>query len=290
MKQAYLILAHTNFKQLGLLCRALDYPHNDIYIHVDKKSKQFNSETLPKLKYSHIYITERIPVYWGTISQIEAELILFKSAYRSNNHYKYYHLISGEDYPIKSQDYIYNYFKNNNCNYLECSPDRENLRLRRVKYFHLNVHKEHHLIFGILRRMDKVSCLFQRLIGVDRLRDNQFDVWYGANWCSLQENFVRVLLVNESWIRKTFSRSLCGDELYKQIILKKYAENLELSSPIPTYKYALMRDIDWDRGQPYVWGKSDLDELINSPFLFARKFDDSGSEMLEKLLKLNKDS
>lgn len=36
--------------------------------------------------------------------------------------------------------------------------------------------------------------------------------------------------------------------------------------------HAIMRKIDWNRGKPYVWLIQDYDELINSEFLFARKF------------------
>ena len=36
-----------------------------------------------------------------------------------------------------------------------------------------------------------------------------------------------------------------------------------------------MRKIDWERGNPYVWHEKDYDELINSEYLFARKFDEN---------------
>lgn len=37
MKHAYLIVAHTDFKILERLLDLLDYPGNDIYVHIDKK-------------------------------------------------------------------------------------------------------------------------------------------------------------------------------------------------------------------------------------------------------------
>ena len=36
---------------------------------------------------------------------------------------------------------------------------------------------------------------------------------------------------------------------------------------------ACMRYIDWNRGKPYTWLADDFNELINSNYLFARKFD-----------------
>ena len=34
-----------------------------------------------------------------------------------------------------------------------------------------------------------------------------------------------------------------------------------------------MREIDWKRGNPYIWQISDLEYLKTSPKLFVRKFD-----------------
>ena len=38
-----------------------------------------------------------------------------------------------------------------------------------------------------------------------------------------------------------------------------------------------MRYIDWNRGKPYTWGQEpgDLKALLESPYLFARKFDEN---------------
>lgn len=35
---------------------------------------------------------------------------------------------------------------------------------------------------------------------------------------------------------------------------------------------AILRYIDWTRGNPYVWKIDDVEELLASNFLFARKF------------------
>lgn len=38
MKNAYLIMVHTNLSQLKKLLKTIDTEDNDIYIHIDKKS------------------------------------------------------------------------------------------------------------------------------------------------------------------------------------------------------------------------------------------------------------
>lgn len=58
MKHAYLILAHSNFDQLQILLNLLDYPDNDFFIHIDKKSKL---PQMPfKTKYSHVNMYHEI--------------------------------------------------------------------------------------------------------------------------------------------------------------------------------------------------------------------------------------
>ena len=48
-----------------------------------------------------------------------------------------------------------------------------------------------------------------------------------------------------------------------------------------------MRYIDWKRGKPYTWGQkeNDFDELMNSPYMFARKFDETHMEIVEKIFE-----
>ena len=110
-KHAYLIIAHNNFNQLKKLIELLDYEENDIYIHLDKKSK-LNVEELKKyVKKSKLIFTKRIKVSWGGFSLVQSELILLKASVKEN--YMYYHLISGADLPIKSMKEIHEFFEEN---------------------------------------------------------------------------------------------------------------------------------------------------------------------------------
>ena len=62
------------------------------------------------IEKSHLYFTQnRISVVWGDFSQIECELTLFTEATQKNN-YDYFHLISGVDVVIKSQNEIHKFF------------------------------------------------------------------------------------------------------------------------------------------------------------------------------------
>lgn len=48
---------------------------------------------------------------------------------------------------------------------------------------------------------------------------------------------------------------------------------------------AALREIDWQRGTPYVWRNSDFDYLINSDCMFARKFDvNIDNEIIQRII------
>ena len=114
MKHAYLIIAHNEPEILKRLLNLLDDQRNDIYLHVDKKSEAlYNLFKVHSLRLSRLYVLEdRVNIKWGDVSQIKAELLLFEKAVR-NERYAYLHLISGVDFPIKTQDYIHEFFNSN---------------------------------------------------------------------------------------------------------------------------------------------------------------------------------
>ena len=110
MKHAYLIIAHNEFEILKRLIQALDDERNDIYIHFDRKLNHY-----PDCRTSYAKLTfleERMDVRWGDISVVDAEFALFDEAYRRGE-YSYYHLLSGVDIPLKTQNYIHRFFEKN---------------------------------------------------------------------------------------------------------------------------------------------------------------------------------
>ena len=83
----------------------LDDERNDIYLHIDKKVVLGSLEQdLFRLAKARLFVLEqRLDVRWGDISVVKAELLLLETA-SMKGPYDYYHLLSGVDLPIKSQD------------------------------------------------------------------------------------------------------------------------------------------------------------------------------------------
>lgn len=68
MKQAYLIIAHKDDFTFRTLISMLDDENNDIFIHMDKKNKDYKeNETIGIIKKSKVYHTARLSVAWGGV-------------------------------------------------------------------------------------------------------------------------------------------------------------------------------------------------------------------------------
>ncbi|WP_016896804.1 beta-1,6-N-acetylglucosaminyltransferase [Aerococcus viridans] len=281
-KHAYLILAHKNDFTFQTLLKSLDSPNNDLYIHMDKKVEDYDINTTNKLiKFSNIIHTKRTNVQWGGYSGINAEMILFEESYKSNIDYSFFHLISGEDLPIKPIEEIYKFFeKNLGKNFIRFQSLNFSYSYR-VKYYYFTQD-----IFGrkkINSIINKISLKLQKIFRVNR--NNNINFQKGTNWLSITRELVGYILINKKWIEETFKFSFCGDELFIQTLVfnSKFKETLYYNN-YNNNLTSIMRYIDWDRGEPYVFQKRDFDDLVSKPYLFARKFDSKIDSEIIKMI------
>lgn len=273
MKNAYMIMAHTNFKQLGLLISLLDNCDNELFIHVDARAKGLDAAKLKDCaSQSPVHFIRRRKVTWGGYSQIACELDLIEAA--ANTSHDYYHLLSGQDLPIKSNheiaEYLYQHDGTEFVGIKECGRDG-NLSegvIDRVRYYHplQDVVGRHD------HKLEVVGTGIQRTLHVDRLHGNSAKIAKGCNWFSITENFARYVLLQMDYIRQTFSSSLCADELFLQTVFANSPFGSEAKSVLDS-NFAALRLIDWKRGSPWIFRADDLAMIQQSPCLFARKFD-----------------
>lgn len=295
-KHAYLIIAHNNWKQLSLLLSVLDDERNDIYIHIDKKSKNVPIDSLRKsVKKSKLHIYRKFKIYWGHFSQVECELYLFEKT--SKNKYFRYHLISGADLPIKSQDYIHDFFeKNADYEFVHYDTeerlknDHEIGRRTRIYHFLQKYRRRYKINFinEIFTFLERILLLIQIICHVDRLRNSKMKIKYESQWVSITDDLVQYILKNRKVIYKLFKFSNCADELFIQTLIynSKYRYRLydeKFDNSIDANK----RLIDWSRGRngnPYVWTILDKKVIDESECLFARKFDEIIDEEIIKYI------
>lgn len=293
MKQAILIMYHEDYNLLLELLKLIDNENFDIYLHIDKKVKDFDYENVKRIiKKSKIYFTKRLDVRWGTFKQIECELLLLKLA--SKNHYKYYHLISGVDLPIKSIDEIYNFFESKNLEFVGFTEfsSISTPNLERVKYYHLfnnNLRSKDKFFRYISNKVYYNLLKIEKKLNIDRLKNTNLEFRKGPNWFSITDNLVYYVLSQEKQIRKIFKYTHCCDELFLQTIVY----NSEFKNKVYSYyqndNQNTMRLIDWVRGEPYIFLEDDFNLIKKSKMLFARKFSSKNKEIVLKLIKYLKE-
>ena len=289
---AYLIIAHTNYHQLQQLVTLLDDERNDIYIHIDKKSDTTNLHL--RTSYSNLYFAEKEDVRWGGVSQLNAEYRLFELASQLN--YSYYHLISGFDLPLHNQDYIHSFFDQHQGTEF-IGFGRKNWDIKNRVYCRNLCGRQMRYPNKLIRYAFKAIRLlgnkFQNATSI-YLTDNKkqdLDYRYGCQWVSVTHDFVLALIAEKQKLLSMYRYSYCPDEIYKQTFAWNSHFRERLFDADNEF-HGCMREIDWNRGCPYVYRIDDYNLLSNSKKLFARKFDERvDAEIIAQIInKINNES
>jgi len=279
-KHAYLVMAHNEPELLCKLLKLLDDKRNDIYLHLDQKFDAISEEELKEMcQFSSVFFIERKPIYWSGYSQIDCELRLLKAAVQKN--YTYYHLISGVDLPIKSQDYIHNFFKENDGQqFLSVTKVTTWKITSRYKYYHfININKR--LPRKWSRSLRYPFSALQACLFINRKRGMDIkDFYWGQAWFSITNDFAKYVVGKERFIADNFDNGFFNDEVFMQTLLMNSEFKDSHSSSM---SYA--RLIDWDRGKPYTWTNDEFDELMDSKALFSRKFSmNKDQKVIERII------
>ena len=247
-----------------MLVNMIDDGRNDIYLHIDAKSlDDYNKSGGVKTKFSGLILTESIDVRWSDISQVDAELLLFKHVIRSGKGYNRIHLISGSDFPLKSQDELHKMFYNDDREYISFGKD-VHLMYKRLKYYHFFVRcRRKWRIAELLRRI----LLVPQVLFVNRLRKFNLKFAYGQNWCSLTLPAVREIIGKMVELRPKLKYTTSADEVYKQMIIGSNDRFKIYNKPV---SYACFSH---GCASPKTLTMVDYDNIMSSGCLFARKFD-----------------
>jgi len=282
MKHAYLIVAHDSPELLLRLLKALDDERNDIYIHLDRKWN-LDVNRLKMEKSSIHILSKRISVYWGDVSQVKAQLLLIAEMLRYGP-YEYCHLLSGSDFPIKSQDYIHA-----RCELLSgkefigyAKGRKIDVEIaRKVRHYHLC---PHHFRNGNLCQK-ALRYLFLRLqygLKYERNRDIVFKK--GSILCSITYDFARYVYDRKDMIIKTYDHTFCADEIFLQTVC--------WNSPFKENIYCLdnefagcQRYIKWNNNVIMPILMDDINDMIVSDRWFARKFSESQLGVVDAIAK-----
>ncbi len=310
MQINYLIIAHHRPLQLRKLIKTLHTNEVHFFIHIDKKSNLSEfQEVLNSVEFSNITFCKRqVNVIWADYSQVEATLELMNevvSAKRSG----YNVLLSGVDFPLRSNEYISSFFtKNYGINYIStvsmhAEKNRSKHPWRALQHCFHPYPTERTSIFipSIFERSfykrSTISKLKELLHSPDRNKifrlmtkknvPPYISLFGGSNWWALPIETVSYVLefINKHPDYIEFMKyTHCTDEMFFQCII---ASKLELSSIRESLTYA-----NWNRQRgnpPITFVNSDFSELeaASKSHLFARKFNmDDDVVILNKIDEL----
>lgn len=292
-KHAYLIIAHNEPKILEVLLGLLDDERNEIFLHVDKRSVEVRKQMENiHLRSASLHILHSpMEVYWGDISQVLVEYKLFEEAHAVGP-FAYYHLLSGVDLPLKTQTEIHHFFDQHAgkefVGFWMDAVHQRDLKRKVCRYHFFTKYfkggpRWKHNVCAFLRN---VSLALQKILPFSR--NQRLELRKGYNWVSITNDFCTYLLDHKEEVLRSFKYTLCPDEIFLQTML--------WNSPFKEKIYSLesasegsLRAIDWKRGNPYVWQLADADELLASPYLFARKFAGNQYEAVSRIKKVLSD-
>jgi hypothetical protein len=125
MEIAYIISAYKYPRQLIRLVNKLNTGKTHFLIHIDKKThKEIYLEIVRVLsKYSNVLFLKKHDCYWGNYGHVLASIKGIRAIFKLNINCQYIKLLTGQDYPIKPNIKIQDFFtKANNNSFLNFFP------------------------------------------------------------------------------------------------------------------------------------------------------------------------
>jgi hypothetical protein len=293
IKHAYLVTAYENRGQLEQLLSLLDDARNDVYLQVDANGTM-TTEGL-SLQKAKLTLLPPTPMYWGGFSFIHAILGMLRVSTDMGYHH-YYHLITGGDLPLVTQQVIHNFLDGLNTEFIDFNREYDSFAKFKAGYYHLLVDTRFYKKYKLARAISHGLVKLQAAIGIDRSRKNKVSYRHGSSYFSITHEFAQYVMVQEAWITKTFRYGLACDEVWLQTLISQSPFRDRVYDPSRGMKGNL-RYIDWvrrDKNSPYTFRNNDFDELMNASKVafFARKFDSKiDYAIIDKITeKLNSDA
>lgn len=265
MKHAWLIIAHNEFDVLQQLVSLLDYEKSDFFIHIDKKVKKLPTFMVDKGRL--FVLNHRVDVRWGSVSQIETELLLLETAFKQGP-YDHYHILSGTHLPLKSAEEMIRFYNRH--------PGEEVMRVWptdtgdadfKLRRYHFPLR---HFKYGrpLQRRICQLTwqgvIKVQKILDIRHLKEESFVKT--DNWLSLSEKACAFLVEHKDSILHKYKWSFCGDEYFVATELTKQPDLFKI------YNCSNLLYVEFQGDTPKTFSMADYPKLQETGYYWARKF------------------
>jgi hypothetical protein len=267
---AYVISAYRSPAHLGRLVHRLHTGARTTFtVHVDRKtSDDVYAAMRAGVSDLDVRFLPRHECHWGGFGHVQASLKGLRAVLEREPHPDFVVLLSGQDYPIKSNAYIQDFLERGDgrsffLHFPLPTKNWANGGLDRFRRWHLR-YRGLHLSLPLRRRLPD---------GVVP--------WGGSAYWIVSGRAARTIVefvdANPSYVR-FFRHVDIPDELFFQTILLNSAE----AERCVDFR---LHYTEWSRTPaPAILTSEDYGQLVESPCLFARKFDPSVDETILALI------
>lgn len=234
-----------------------------------------------------IGVYQQYKVHWGGFSILKTEMFLLEQALKYSD-FRYVHLLSGTDYPIRPLSQFLDKFDNANSDYIEAThlpnPNWHFNTMYRLQYFFLMDYKPVQKDDDIIRNWKLGENLAK--YGLKRNIPDEFPhIYGGSQWFSLSRKCITILMEYTQKHPKFYNRMrfvFAPDEIYiPTVVMNLNYDKKEVVNDN-------LRIVNWkvsNAPHPALLNKSDIGKLVLGEKYFVRKVDESSSQVIELINK-----
>jgi Core-2/I-Branching enzyme len=269
---AYLILVHRYPAQFKRLFKSIYTPGNSYVVHVDKSSGPAIAADISNFlaPYQGVEILEPKDALWGGYSLVDAELRGMALLLTMCDRWTHYINLSGQDFPLKTQHYMCEFFAANPGKQFIRAVDQRQERpdtMNRISHVFVEEH-------GTITQTDSA----QSYITGDT-------PYIGTQWKAVTRGFCEFVCNDPSAERfKIFYRnSFIPDEgFFQSVMMNSVSHGIVMNDDLRMIDWVPDGDI---KLRPRNYAIPDMAALVRSPDLFARKFDAETDTAILSLLE-----
>uniref|UniRef100_A0A8C8S149 Glucosaminyl (N-acetyl) transferase family member 7 n=1 Tax=Pelusios castaneus TaxID=367368 RepID=A0A8C8S149_9SAUR len=274
---AYIITIHKELEMFVKLLRAIYLPQNVYCIHIDEKSPQDYKTAVQTLVncFENIFISsKRENVVYAGFSRLQADINCMKDLVNARTQWNYVINLCGQDYPIKTNKEIIQYIKS--------KWNGKNITPGVVQPPHMK-HRTH---FSHKEYVHSGTSYVYPTKNVKDDPPHNLTIYFGSAYYVLTRQFVEFILTDVrakdllEWSKDTYS----PDEHYW--VTLNHLSDAPAATPNAEWE-GNIRAIKWKDQEGVVhngckghyirdicvYGLGDLQWIIESPNLFANKFE-----------------
>lgn len=270
MRHAFIILAHNEWEILKKLLAYLNHEECDLYLNIDCNADMLSEIESWLINNSNIKYCGHDRLHWGGYSILKTEIKMLNLAINSSDA-DYFHIISGQDYPIKPYSYFLKFFEDHPYqSYFDCRIATFREIDRRLLYYlpydYYQVRNPKRFRFTSLLRGFQMRHQIKRPTSF--FPDS---IYLGSQWCSMTKDACAFLVSytkQHPGFFKRMNHTFAAEEIYIHTILLNYYDKEKICVD-NNLRFIRWRNENGNR--PANLGEEHFKFMLNKNHLFARK-------------------